>query len=54
MRILIYQMHNATDTLNKLGQTSNEEQFTVRKVPTHSEYLIEDDSVGPPATRKIS
>ena len=54
MRIVIYQMDNAIDTLNNLGQISNEEQFTVRKVPTHSEYLIQNDSVGPPATQKIS
>ena len=47
-------MDTAIHTLNNLGQISNEEEFTVRKVPTHSEYLIENDSVGPPATQKIS
>ena len=52
--VIIYQMDTAIHTLNNLGQISNEEQFTVRKVPTHSEYLIENDSVGPPATQKIS
>ena len=53
-RHLKTRMDTAIHTLNNLGQISNEEEFTVRKVPTHSEYLIENDSVGPPATQKIS
>ena len=36
-------------------QISHEEQLklTVYKVPTHSEYLIEHDSIGPSATQKM-
>ena len=47
-------MDTAIHTFNNWGQISNEEHFTVRKVPTHSEYLIENDSIGPPATQKIN
>ena len=37
----------------QLGKIWKEEQFSVDKVPTHSEYLIENDSIGPPAAQKI-
>ena len=46
-------MDTAIEPLNNCGQISNEEQFTAHKVPTHGEYLIENDSIGPPATQKI-
>ena len=37
----------------QLGKISKEEQFSVDKVPTQGKYLIENDSIGPPATQKI-
>ena len=37
----------------QLGPVSNEEKFTVHKIPTEGKYLIENDSIGPPATQKI-
>ena len=37
----------------KLGPVSNEEKFTVHKIPTQGKYFIENDSIGPPATQKI-
>ena len=50
---MIYPMDAAIHTLNDWGQILNEEQLTAHKVPTHGEYLIENDSIGPPATQKI-
>ena len=38
---------------NQISKYSNKEQFTIHKLPTHGKYLIEDDSIGPPATQKI-
>lgn len=50
---LIYPMDDTIHPLNNWGQVSNKEQCTVHKVRTHGEYLIENDSKGPPATQKI-
>ena len=50
---VIYPMDDAIHPLNNWDQTSNKEQRTVHKVPTHGEYLIKNDSKGPPTTRKI-
>ena len=44
-------MDNAIHPLN--DQVSNGEQYNVHKVPTHGEYLVENDSKGPPTTQKI-
>ena len=38
---------------NQISKYSNKEQLTIHKLPTHGKYLIEDDSIGPPATQKI-
>ena len=46
-------MDDANHPLNNWGQILNEGQCTVHKVPTHGEYLIENDSKGPPTTQKI-
>ena len=46
-------MDDANHPLNNWGQISSGEQHTVHKVPTHGEYLIENDSKGPPTTQKI-
>ena len=46
-------MDTAINALNNWGQISNEELYTVHKVPTHGEYLIENNSIGPPVTQKI-
>ena len=48
-------MDNNLSTLWTTGQDFKikEEQFSVDKVPTHGKYLIENDSIGPPATQKI-
>ena len=46
-------MDDTIHPLNNWSQISNKEQCTVHKVPTHGEYLIENDSKGPPTTQKI-
>ena len=46
-------MDDAIHPLNMWDQISNKEQCPVHKVPTHGEYLIENDSKGPPTTQKI-
>ena len=47
-------MDTAMNALNNWGQISKEEQYAVYKVPTHGEYLIENNSIGPPVTEKIT
>ena len=48
-------MYPASDLHPAPYQISHEEQLklAVYKVPTHGEYLIEHDSIGPPATQKM-
>ena len=50
--IVIYPKNIAIDPLINWGQISKEALFRIYKVPTHGEYLIEHDSIGPPATQK--
>ena len=46
-------MDDAIHPLKNWDHISNKEQRTVHKVPTHGEYLIKNDSKGPPTTQKI-
>ena len=39
--------------MDALLRLLSEALFSIYKIPTHGEYLIENDSIRPPATQKI-